>query len=1103
MSDKPSLPETPIEVMRARHPDLFSDSEIKYEPKLNKKIFEYHLETLTNRNEEKIFEYFCRRIAQKEICPNLRPQTGPTGGGDSKVDTETYPVADTISLTWFEGIGREAANERWAFAFSAKKQWRPKVKSDVKSIISTKRNYKLIYFITNQFVRDKTRAELEDELSKEYQVDIRILDRTWIIEAVFDRNNIHIAIESLNLTEFQNEEYIKTGPNDAQRITELEELDASITDAQQYDGIKFQLAEDCLRSAILARGLERQKNEVEARLNSSLKIAEEVGDQNQLLRVLYSTAWTFFWWYPDIYKLNKIYTRIEDLTKDSDQAGDLSLLSNLWQLLYGCVRKKELTSEEAKIEQRTKGLLSKLKNISQDSKRPNNALEAQTLILFIEITIALDTEDTNEINRVLSSFKQIFADAENLGSYPFEQYLYVLKEFGHILVSNEIYDEVFEYASDIMGERRSEGESGLLLLERGHQKLKGGKKYDAIRFFGLAQEKLIKEEYQSELIIALVSCAIAYEQSGLLWAARSNVIGAVSITLSQFNTSGEVIRPTILALQKLIWIELQLGRVLSVMSWMEVTNTCVTHCRMTQEQKMEYAKVHEKQDIVLGLLLLKSPLQDLKKIEFLPDHFDALNLPMSSIALLYALGYEDTLRQEGTIPEVDTECDVTEFFAGWLNQPVNDDLPTIPIFMENGQVSLSTKILGCSILATAESIDLLDELEMFLSSFEAFFATSSLVDATPFCESVSIKVSTIEDDVALFDYNIDKQGGLLSLKINYSKNLKSLNRNEQSELSKKVIELIIDLTPQFLLIREPELYLDDLFKNQRVPARATIFTNTSIGVKNTLGRNPRFTIEQWKSSSDGRLYPLNRKSPYYEGLNLEHTGKSQENSHKKRVSEDGSKINYEDLKHSSTGIYSIIDVPLWDKADWNGTVFMTIPDDPSAPPIMGLLYKDKKSAEEIFNGLRTRVGYVDEKSLIRVSVIKGVQKLHPFHYGVSVGPNIENIQNRTEGFFISVSRNNRMTPENPNNLNHFLDEYNKKQRFLLAPAYMDNVTKERYVDYELGIGKFKLHARDAWEIGENDIDCSALSPSDDPIIPQGIEHAPVEVALKKLRSKFK
>src|SRR5258708_38076662 len=108
----------PSEVMRARHPDLFSDARVEGSPRLPRAVFEYHLETLTSRKQEYEFEHFCRKLAEKEICPNLRVQTGPTGGGHSKVATETYPVAAEIAERWWIGEP-SAGTERWAFAFSA------------------------------------------------------------------------------------------------------------------------------------------------------------------------------------------------------------------------------------------------------------------------------------------------------------------------------------------------------------------------------------------------------------------------------------------------------------------------------------------------------------------------------------------------------------------------------------------------------------------------------------------------------------------------------------------------------------------------------------------------------------------------------------------------------------------------------------------------------------------------------------------------------------------------------------------------------------------------------------------------------------------------
>lgn len=171
---------SPREFLKARRPEKFSDSVTAEMPVLDRSLLEYHLETLTSRSEETVFENFARRLAQCEICPNLLPHTGPTGGGDSKVDSETYPVADALSLTWFTGIGREAAHERWAFAFSAMKEWRPKLQSDMAKIAATGRGYRKAFFISNQFIADRVRAEVEGELTKKHGLDVRVFDRTWI-----------------------------------------------------------------------------------------------------------------------------------------------------------------------------------------------------------------------------------------------------------------------------------------------------------------------------------------------------------------------------------------------------------------------------------------------------------------------------------------------------------------------------------------------------------------------------------------------------------------------------------------------------------------------------------------------------------------------------------------------------------------------------------------------------------------------------------------------------------------------------------------------------------------------------------------------------------
>jgi hypothetical protein len=261
-SSQPLSQPDPVTYMRNRHPGLYSDSGTTTSVGLTQALLEYHLETLTNRNQETEFACFARRLAEKEICPNLRPQSGPTGGGDSKADSETVPVSSEINELWI-GPAPRAGDARWAFAFSAKKDWKGKVAHDVRNVATTERGYSRIYFITNQFAPDKSRADSEDSLSMETGIKVSILDRSWITKAVIENGRTDIAIEALSIEGLRPLVEKKLGPADLERQQELEELEHAIADPDHYRGARYQRVEDGLRAALFARGLGRPRTEID------------------------------------------------------------------------------------------------------------------------------------------------------------------------------------------------------------------------------------------------------------------------------------------------------------------------------------------------------------------------------------------------------------------------------------------------------------------------------------------------------------------------------------------------------------------------------------------------------------------------------------------------------------------------------------------------------------------------------------------------------------------------------------------------------------------------------------------------------------------------
>jgi hypothetical protein len=73
-SENPTELQAPSSYMRARRPHLFSDSTKKTDVLLSKEVLSHHLETLTKQKSETVFEGFAKRLVEKFVAPNLRPQ---------------------------------------------------------------------------------------------------------------------------------------------------------------------------------------------------------------------------------------------------------------------------------------------------------------------------------------------------------------------------------------------------------------------------------------------------------------------------------------------------------------------------------------------------------------------------------------------------------------------------------------------------------------------------------------------------------------------------------------------------------------------------------------------------------------------------------------------------------------------------------------------------------------------------------------------------------------------------------------------------------------------------------------------------------------------
>jgi len=1090
---------SPRELMRARHPDLFSDSVVQSRPALARPVFDHHLDTLTARKEEYQFEHFCRLIAEKEICPNLRIQTGPTGGGDSKVDSENYPVAKEISDRWW--FGEQAGGwERWAFAFSAKKKWKPKLEADVESVLSTKRDYKRIYFFTNQLVSDKLRASTEDALTKRAGIPVHIMDRNWLTDRVYRNGHLDLAISALQIADASQQGSVRLGPEDTRRKADLQELDAQISDPGRYAGARYQLVEDCVRAAILARGLDRPRVEIEGRFGMADRIARELAIPSQLLRVAYQRAWTAHWWHEDFTEFLTHYAAVERHATNSAEAEDQERLLNLNQLLITLERRNLVPADRAHAGDRRQALVAHLRTLEADEARPNNALFARMLRTFVSLTDAMSEGRPQGLSVAWEDLKEIAEASKHLGQFPFESLSGMVREMSELFDTPE-FDSLYELVVAVQRQRVSDGEAGELFRSRGRQKLRNEKPYEAIRWLGRAEELFVKDEYQRQLILTLLDCSYAYESAGLLWAARNKLVVAIERAFRVFLTEGEMPGIAHHCLRRLTWIEMQLGRVpqtLQAIIWSRFCEGLLASTGHREAQSEQEAMLLQ---AVLSIHFLNVPFSRISALEQLPDALARLDLEMPRLAVLYALGHEKRVNEEGFAESPKSPKDMLEFFERWQDQPARDDLPGEPSLNEGPRALVRSIILGAEFVVDCPNdVASTGVAESLLGAMEAFMATSDEEDIFPHAERTVIRVRKAREQTAGPSFAwLDNVSGVHA-EIVTGESIDFQDKNALTQFTDFLCEATLAIAGRQFIIRDVEAWMTKVAGEERGLARAAMLGNLVVIGQSLFGSDAKVRLSD--------LMGVNDKQ--YDCLRDQHWRPKRPAAKRDTPREpiklgDGpppeALMDTSQRKHTQRKVVSPIDIPVWDKARWGGTCYGW---DDRQPPFMGLMFRDFEAGKKIFTDWHSRWDREDAEDALRVTIVTGIYKSNPHHYGVIVGPNIDHITAdfRSGDTISMVSRINRMTPATSENLTNFLKAFNKFNAFFLMPAQLPTSSQSTpEIEFRLALLKRHLHIRPAWQIGENDHDIVALDDDEDPFIPEDVLNAPVIKAIAARRAR--
>jgi hypothetical protein len=1089
----------PSEFMRGRRPYLFSDSAHSLESTVTRETLSFHLETLTSQKSEAVFEEFALRLCEKFVSPNLRPQTGPVGGGDGKTDTETYPVAAAIAARWFvpDSAG---AHERWAFAFSAMKDWRKKIRKDVASVVSTKRGYPKIYFVTNQFVPSKDSASMQDALFEKHGVPVVILDRTWLLNRVFEGGSLDIATSVLGVGEGTESLAKKTGPRDFERAAKLDQLETAIGDGSKYQGTPHALAEDCLDAALLARGLEKPRVDVDGRFARAVRVAKDHSLPKQELLATYDWAWTSYFWFEDPAALNRLYDDVERLVADSEDAEEWEKLANLLPFIRQSVRTGSLKRNVAKLDQRTASIVGAFERISLNTARANNALHARAMLLLVRVSERVTADPRDTLVDVWLDYEKVLKDAEGLGTFPFGSFAEALSAIGEFVPESPEFDRLYETMTDALVVRRSEGEAAISNNKRAYQKLTKGLHFDAIRWFGRSVTLLIKEEYEDELVGALIGSSFAFEQAGLLWAARNYALAATNQQFSKFRRGGSIedVNPRVLS--RLFRLELRLGRVPQILSAHALEMIVRKAQARTDDARRELEPISINCAGMLGALILRTPSSQLPQLTRLPDALERAGLPTARVALLMLMGQEAKLREEGWIPASESGAAAAEFFDGLYAQGDKIELPDLPDYFLGDSVTLKSIILGCSLTIVCDNnLASLGVAEAVIGALEALLATSLAHRMLPGLDRFQIRVRQKLEDGVVPSLSFIEEGGETIALISHPPRTEQKTSEDVQAFPNWLQKAVVEIMLKFVMPADFKKWAATHIDEENAFGRAITFSNVPIMIANLYGDKQRLDVADWIEADDV-AYPVDPERAW--------VAKPADADDAARPVQFGDGppppgfFEVEARKHTDYKIVSPIDVDKWNAAKWSAVLYIVAPTHLKYPPVLGLAYRNREPAISIFEGFKKRYDVHDPKNELRIAIIRGISASEPLAYGVIVGPNIDNFPNGSGDIFGLVSRIHRMYPESHQNLDRFINEFNRQGRFLLTPAYMSTSTSEAEPLMSYGIGKYHLTVREAWQIGENDPDACVLDLDDLPLIPENQPDAPVLKAIAAL-TKFR
>jgi hypothetical protein len=578
---------------------------------------------------------------------------------------------------------------------------------------------------------------------------------------------------------------------------------------------------------------------------------------------------------------------------------------------------------------------------------------------------------------------------------------------------------------DLKGRLLGDREKAVLLLRNGLRLLRASRHAETLAVLGKAHGCALEKD--SVLLLAEIALAASktYEAMGLFWASRMEAAMAAHLAITDSKRVGYASREALRAVMRLVWIELRLGRIPLVLAWHELASRFIKVLKSRGESTDSWEDELHNQDTVLSLFFITADEKVLRRLTKIPNTLERLGLFASRCALLFALGQEQVLKNDG-LGEQDIES-LPEMFAHAFHQPAMSDIPaTAPILHVESQDAIQTNLLGMFLRLehdnTLSSIALAEDLA---SAVEAWFATATWKDVL-FLRSV-LNIRVTEDSSAPAELpdveSLMADARTIRIRPSWASDFHQAGVDD-SRFADWVLNFLAGVMAQ----ASPrsgvtiDSFLQKLADSESFNRTLTYLPISKLTVDD-VGKS-RYFLVHWTA---GVNYPLARNEAWWR-IKHEKERDAATQAFLPRPA-GGQRVTVNDL----------IDVELWGRAGWRAA-FQIVPADLDAgPPVLALVFRNPTLGDRIFEGVRSKI--TENSATLRVAVILGDGGRMCKEYALSIGPDVGTAPSQNDptstdcGYEIQAGAMQVLPLTRTSDvLGMFLDAVNSRGHFLLVPG---------------------------------------------------------------------